>query len=133
MLTIHTTYDFQRTSGGKTVSLQVSVGVYKGEIPTKEMYYRTTPDQNTDFTKFDKPDFSSLTPEETIIVPYVIPSNLQTTALPADRSGTTPESYTDFDHKLRLIETELDKEGSDVTTAINTLSEKYSSLEFTTD
>ncbi len=126
MLTSFTTYDFQRTSGGKTVSLQALVSIYEGEIPTKVMYYRTTPDQDTEFTQYDQLDFSSLTPLETIKVPYTIPSKLQTTELPADRSGTTPERYTDFDIKLREIKTELDEEDSDVTTAIHTLFEKYS-------
>ena len=124
MLTNHTEYEFQRDSSGKTISLTAKVGIYRGAIPTREQYVRTTPDQDTEFTKFEVFDFSSLTPLEVIEVAYNIPSNLQTTATPVDRSGETPERYGEFEINLQKIKMILDEEG-DIITANSTLSEKY--------
>ena len=65
MLSTHTTYDFQRTGGGETHSITITIGVYKGVIPQKTIYTRTTPDQDSDFTALEADDYSSQTPEET--------------------------------------------------------------------
>ena len=124
MLTNYTEYEFQRDSSGKTISLTAKVGIYRGAIPTREQYFRTTPDQDTDFTKFEVSDFSSSTPIEVIKVPYNIPSNLQTTSTPVDRSGETPERNGEFEINLLKIKMILDEEG-DIIEANSTLSEKY--------
>jgi hypothetical protein len=124
MLSIYETYDFQRDSNGKTVSLSITVGIYRGELPTKKVLARTTPDQDVDFTEFTRVDLDSATPLETITIPWNIPSDLQTTALPADRSGSTPERYTEFDENLMKLKMEFQEDG-DYENAIETLMSKY--------
>jgi hypothetical protein len=108
MLSTHTTYDFHRTSGGETHSITIIIGVYKGVIPQKTIYTRTTPDQDSDFTALEADDYSSQTPEETDTFIYTIPTDLKTTAQPVDRSGTTPERTGDFELKLSKIKMILD-------------------------
>ena len=130
MLSTHTTYDFQRTSGGETHSITVTVGVYKGVIPKKTIYTRTTPDQDSDFTAVEVDDYSSQTPEETDTFIWTIPSDLKTTAQPVDRSGTTPERTGDFEHKLDLIKMEL-ADDTEFTNARDTLFNKYNLQVFT--
>ncbi len=130
MLSLNTTYDFQRTSSGETHSITVTVGVYKGDIPTKTIYTRTTPDQDSNFTELEVPDYSSKTPEETDIFIWTIPTELKTTAQPVDRSGKTPERTGDFEHKLDLIKMEL-AEDTEYTNTRDVLFDKYKEEVFT--
>ena len=65
MLSLNTTYDFQRTSGGETHSITVTVGIYKGDIPTKTIYTRTTPDQDSNFTELEAVSYTHLRAHET--------------------------------------------------------------------
>ncbi len=124
MLSTHTTYDFQRTSGGETHSITITVGVYKGDIPKKTIYTRTTPDQDSDFTALEADDYSSQTPEETDTFIWTIPNELKTTAQPVDRSGTTPERTGDFEHKLDLIKMKLEDD-TEYTNTRDALFNKY--------
>ena len=130
MLSTHSTYDFQRTSGGETNSITVTVGVYKGDIPTKTIYTRTTPDQDTEFTELEVADYASKTPEETSTFIWTIPSDLKTTAQPVDRSGKTPERTGDFENKLNLIKMELEDD-TEYTNTRDTLFNKYTQEVFT--
>ncbi len=124
MLSTHTTYDFQRTSGGETNSITITIGVYKGVIPTKTIYARTTPDQDSDFTAMEADDYSSQTPEETDTFIWTIPTELKTTAQPVDRTGETPERYGDFELKFSKIKMIL-ADDTEFTNTRDTLFNKY--------
>jgi|TARA_B110000196_G_C20853593_1_gene523985 hypothetical protein len=129
MLSTHTTYDFLRT-GTETTSITITLGVYKGVIPRKTVYTRTTPDQDSDFTAIERDDYSSQTPEETSTFSWNIPSDLRTTTQPVDRTGTTPERTGEFENKFDLIKMALDDD-SDYTNTRDTLFNKYTSEDFT--
>tara|TARA_B100000579_G_scaffold278571_1_gene230452 strand:+ start:84 stop:491 length:408 start_codon:yes stop_codon:yes gene_type:complete len=125
MLNIHTTYEFSRNSDGETISLTGTVGAYKGEIPTKKIFVRTTPDQDTDFTEIEVLDYESVTPKETSVFIWNIPTDLRTSATPVDKSGSTPERNGEFEDKLKQIKEQLDDD-TEYTNTVSSLMNKYS-------
>ena len=129
MLSTHDTYEFQRKSNGETVSLVCTISLYDKTPSNKTIYYRDPPGEET-FKSVEVEDYSTITPIDKIEFSWNIPEELQTSAQPADRSGSTPEKFTDFDHKLKKIKTVL-ADDTEYTNTYNTLWDKHSNRDFT--
>ena len=129
MLSTHDTYEFQRKSNGETVSLICTISLYDKTPSNKTIYYRDPPGEET-FKSVEVEDYSTITPIDKIEFSWNIPEELQSSAQPADRSGSTPEKFTDFDHKLKKIKTVL-ADDTEYTNTYNTLWDKHSNRDFT--
>ena len=129
MLSTNDTYEFQRKSNGETVSLVCTISLYDKTPSNKTIYYRDPPGEET-FKSVEVEDYSTITPIDKIEFSWNIPEELQTSAQPADRSGSTPEKFTDFDHKLKEIQTVL-ADDTEYTNTYNTLWDKHSNRDFT--
>ena len=129
MLSTNDTYEFQRKSNGETVSLVCTISLYDKTPSNKTIYYRDPPGEET-FKSVEVEDYSTITPIDKIEFSWNIPEELQTSAQPADRSGSTPEKFTDFDHKLKEIKTVL-ADDTEYTNTYNTLWDKHSNRDFT--
>ena len=129
MLSTNDTYEFQRKSNGETVSLVCTISLYDKTPSNKTIYYRDPPGEET-FKSVEVEDYSTITPIDKIEFSWNIPEELQTSAQPADRSGSTPEKFTDFDHKLKEIQTVL-ADDTEYTNTYNTLWDKHSNKDFT--
>lgn len=129
MLSTHDTYEFQRKSNGETVSLVCTISLYDKTPSNKTIYYRDPPGEET-FKSVEVEDYSTITPIDKIEFSWNIPEELQSSAQPADRSGSTPEKFTDFDHKLKKIKTVL-ADDTEYTNTYNTLWDKHSNRDFT--
>lgn len=129
MLSTNDTYEFQRKSNGETVSLICTISLYDKTPSNKTIYYRDPPGEET-FKSVEVEDYSTITPIDKIEFSWNIPEELQTSAQPADRSGSTPEKFTDFDHKLKEIQTVL-ADDTEYTNTYNTLWDKHSNRDFT--
>ena len=129
MLSTHDTYEFQRKSNGETVSLICTISLYDKTPSNKTIYYRDPPGEET-FKSVEVEDYSTITPIDKIEFSWIIPEELQTSAQPADRSGSTPEKFTDFDDKLTKIRTVL-ADDTEYTNTYNTLWDKHSNRDFT--
>ena len=129
MLSTNDTYEFQRKSNGETVSLVCTISLYDKTPSNKTIYYRDPPGEET-FKTVEVEDYSTITPIDKIEFSWNIPEELQTSAQPADRSGSTPEKFTDFDHKLKEIKTVL-ADDTEYTNTYNTLWDKHSNRDFT--
>ena len=100
MLTTNSTYTFSRRADGTTNTVLIAVSIYNDTtIPTKKHWGK---DDGTP-TEIDIPDYSGLTPLETMSFSYNIPSNLQTTTTPTDRSSNADTPLTQFDQNLLNI------------------------------
>ena len=130
MLSTHDTYEFQRKSNGETVSLICTISLYDKTPSNKTIYYRDPPGEET-FKSVEVEDYSTITPIDKIEFSWNIPEELQTSAQPADRSGSTPEKFTDFDNKLTKIRTVL-ADDTEYTNTYKTLWDKHSNRDFTT-
>ena len=129
MLSTNDTYEFQRKSNGETVSLVCTISLYDKTPSNKTIYYRDPPGEET-FKSVEVEDYSTITPIDKIEFSWNIPTNLQTSAQPADRSGSTPEKFTDFDHKLTKIRTVL-TDDTEYTNTYKTLWDRHSYKTFT--
>lgn len=129
MLSTNDTYEFQRKSNGETVSLICTISLYDKTPSNKTIYYRDPPGEET-FKSVEVEDYSTITPIDKIEFSWNIPEELQSSAQPADRSGSTPEKFTDFDHKLKKIKTVL-ADDTEYTNTYNTLWDKHSNRDFT--
>ena len=108
MIYLNAEYDFLRTAAGTTSSVTVSVSVYDEEtIPTKKKWARSS---ETEQTEIDIPDFSSLTPVETQPFIYTIPTNLQTTATPIDRSSNADTDLGQYEVYFDKVRDEVEKD-----------------------
>ncbi len=123
MLSTKDTYEYQRKSNGETVSLICTISIYDKEPSNKTVYYRDPPGEET-FKSVEVPDYSTITPIDKIEFSWNIPTNLQTSAQPANRSGSTPEKFTEFDEKHEQIIMILE-EDSEYTNTYKTLWDKY--------
>jgi len=130
MLSTHDTYEFQRKSNGETVSLICTISLYDKTPSKKTIYYRDYETGEETFKSVEVEDYSTITPIDKIEFSWNIPEELQTSAQPADRSGSTPEKFTDFDHKLKEIKTVL-ADDTEYTNTYNTLWDKHSNRDFT--
>tara|TARA_B100001175_G_C18974589_1_gene386853 strand:- start:60 stop:452 length:393 start_codon:yes stop_codon:yes gene_type:complete len=129
MLSTNDTYEFQRKSNGETVSLVCTISLYDKTPSNKTIYYRDPPGEET-FKSVEVEDYSTITPIDKIEFSWNIPTNLQTSAQPADRSGSTPEKFTDFDNKLTKIRTVL-TDDTEYTNTYKTLWDRHSNKTFT--
>ena len=130
MLSTNDTYEFQRKSNGETVSLVCTISLYDKTPSKKTIYYRDYETGEETFKSVEVEDYSTITPIDKIEFSWNIPEELQTSAQPADRSGSTPEKFTDFDHKLKEIKTVL-ADDTEYTNTYNTLWDKHSNRDFT--
>lgn len=130
MLSTHDTYEFQRKSNGETVSLICTISLYDKTPSKKTIYYRDYETGEETFKSVEVEDYSTITPIDKIEFSWNIPEELQSSAQPADRSGSTPEKFTDFDHKLKKIKTVL-ADDTEYTNTYNTLWDKHSNRDFT--
>lgn len=130
MLSTHDTYEFQRKSNGETVSLICTISLYDKTPSKKTIYYRDYETGEETFKSVEVEDYSTITPIDKIEFSWNIPEELQSSAQPADRSGSTPEKFTDFDHKLKEIQTVL-ADDTEYTNTYNTLWDKHSNRDFT--
>ena len=130
MLSTNDTYEFHRKNNGETVSLTCTISLYDKTPSSKTIYYRDPPGEET-FETAEVPDYSSIKPIDEIEFSWSIPEELQTSAQPADRSGSTPEKFTDFDNKLKRIKMLL-SDDTEYTNTYNTLWDRHTDNEFTT-
>lgn len=130
MLSTNDTYEFQRKSNGETVSLICTISLYDKTPSKKTIYYRDYETGEETFKSVEVEDYSTITPIDKIEFSWNIPEELQSSAQPADRSGSTPEKFTDFDHKLKKIKTVL-ADDTEYTNTYNTLWDKHSNRDFT--
>ena len=73
---------------------------------------------------YEVPEYSQITAIEESIFVWNIPEEFRTTALPADRTGSDPETFTDFDDKFTKIKETLESD-DEYTNTVQSLWDKY--------
>ena len=100
MLSMNSTYTFSRRADGTTHAVSIEVSIYKeSTVPTKKHWVR---DDGVP-TEIDIPNYSSLTPLETMQFSYTIPLDLQTSATEVDRSSNADTPLGDFEKNFWVI------------------------------
>ena len=117
MLSTNSTYTFSRRADGTTNSVSIEVSIYnESTVPTKKHWCK---DDGTP-TEVDIPDYSSLTPLETMQFSYTIPLELQTSATEVDRSSNADTPLGEFEKNLVIIKNNTKDDAT-----YNTLWDKY--------
>ncbi len=117
MLSTNNTYEFNRDLEGTTKTVDVTIAMYDTDtIPTKSLWFRDMEGEST-IKEEQVPDYSKVSADiiDKIQFRWSIPTELQSSSLPADRTGSDPEKFTDFDEKFFKIKQTLstDKEYTD--------------------